>query len=143
MSASELCRRSAPLAEGVAMNRIRVADGQIFAFTPNLQPVAAAERGEVFEVECQDSCGGRLRTESDLLSKIDLDHVNGATGPIEIVGARPGDMLRIRILDLRVGQDVDPNRTCKMVIPKRYLARLPGMTGPTKRGRARKRKGTR
>jgi len=86
------------------MNRIRVADGQIFAFSPNLQPVAASGPGEVFEVECQDSCGGQIRTEADLLSKIDLDHVNGATGPVEIVGALPGDTLRVRVLDLRVGK---------------------------------------
>ena len=92
-----------PSPAGVAMNRVRVSDGQIFAFTPNLQPVAATGPGEVFEVECQDSCGGQIRTEADLLSKIDLDHVNGATGPIEIVGAKPGDTLRVRVLGLRVG----------------------------------------
>ncbi len=85
------------------MNRVRVADGQIFSFTTNLQPVAVFPPGETFEVECQDSCGGQIRTEADLLSKIDLDHVNGATGPIEIVGARRGDTLRVRILDLQVG----------------------------------------
>lgn len=84
------------------MNRVRVSDGQIFAFAPNLQPVAAFGPGEVFEVECQDSCGGQIRSEADLLSKIDLDHVNGATGPIEIVGARPGDTLRLDILDVKV-----------------------------------------
>ncbi len=84
------------------MNRVRVSDGQIFAFAPNLQAVAAFGPGEVFEVECQDSCGGQIRSEADLLSKIDLDHVNGATGPIEILGARPGDTLKIEILDLKV-----------------------------------------
>lgn len=84
------------------MKRVRVSDGQIFAFTPILQPVAAFGPGEVFEVECQDSCGGQIRTEADLLSKIDLDHVNGATGPIEIVCARPGDTLRLDILGLKV-----------------------------------------
>ncbi len=85
------------------MNRVHVADGQIFAFTPNLRPVAACGPGEEIQVECQDSCGGQIRTEADLLSKIDLDHVNGATGPIEIVGARPGDTLRVKIRDLWVG----------------------------------------
>lgn len=85
------------------MNRVRVSDGQIFAFTPNLERVAAFDPGETFEVECQDSCGGQIRSEADLLSKVDLDHVNGATGPIEITGAKPGDTLRVEILGLRVG----------------------------------------
>ncbi len=87
------------------MNRVRVADGQIFAFAPNLQPVAAFRPGEVFEVECQDSCGGQIRSEADLLSKVDLDHVNGATGPIEIRDAKPGDALKVDVLDIRVGRE--------------------------------------
>ena len=87
------------------MNRVRISDGQVYAFAPNLRPVAAFGPGEVFEVECQDSCGGQIRTEADLLSKIDLDHVNGATGPIEIIGARPGDTLRVKILDLKIGKE--------------------------------------
>ena len=36
-------------------------------------------------------------------------------------------MLASLVCDLRISQDVDPYRTCKMVIPKRYLPRLPGL----------------
>ncbi len=86
------------------MQRVRVSDGQIFAFTPDLQPKASVHPGDTFEVECQDSCGGQIRSEADLLSKIDLDHVNGATGPIEVSGAQPGDVLRVSILSLKVGK---------------------------------------
>jgi len=95
------------------MQRVRVSDGQIFAFTPDLRARASVRSGDTFEVECQDSCGGQIRSESDLLSKIDLDHVNGATGPIEVSGAEPGDVLRVRILDLKVGKvgyvGIEPN----------------------------------
>ena len=87
------------------MKRVRVSDGQIFAFAPNLQPVAAFRPGETFEIACRDSCGGQIRTEADLLSKIDLNHVNGATGPVEILGARPGDALRLDILDLKIDHE--------------------------------------
>ena len=31
-----------------------------------------------------------------------LPFVNGATGPIEVKGAKPGDMLRLDILDMRL-----------------------------------------
>lgn len=85
------------------MRRIRFADGQIYAFGPDLRARATVRPGATFEVECQDSCGGQIRSEMDTLSKIDLDHVNGATGPIEIAGARPGDALKIDLLSLRVG----------------------------------------
>ena len=50
------------------MNRVRVSDGQIFAFAPNLQPVAAFGPGETFEVECQDSCGGATPPRADRLA---------------------------------------------------------------------------
>ena len=85
------------------MQRISYVDGQVFAFTPDLRARATVRPGETFEVECQDSCGGQIRSEDDLLSAVDLDHVNGATGPIEVSGAAPGDVLKIVILGLRVG----------------------------------------
>ncbi len=84
------------------MRRVSYKDGQIFSFGPKLGPIVAMDPGETIEVVCQDSCGEQIRTEADLLSKIDLDHVNGATGPIEVRGAKPGDALRVRILDIRV-----------------------------------------
>ncbi len=85
------------------MQRISYSDGQIFSFAPDLRPVAMVRPGETFEVGCQDALGGQIRTEADVLTKVDLDHVNGATGPIEVSGARPGDSLRIAILGLKVG----------------------------------------
>ncbi len=85
------------------MQRIAFSGGQIYAFSPDLRPRATVRPGETFEVECQDSCGGQIQTEADLLPKVDLDHVNGATGPIEVAGARPGDALRVSILNLKVG----------------------------------------
>lgn len=85
------------------MQRISYHGAQIFAFEPDLKARAAVRPGETFEVECEDSCGGQIRTEADLLSKIDFDHVNGATGPIEVLGAQPGDTLRVAVLSMKVG----------------------------------------
>ncbi len=85
------------------MQRITFADGQIFSFAPDLRARATVRPGETFEVECQDALGGQIRTDADVLTKVDLDHVNGATGPIGISGARPGDSLRVSILGLNVG----------------------------------------
>lgn len=87
------------------MRRVSYEEGQIFAFTADLAPAASMEDGETIEVVCQDSCGGQIRTEADLLTQVNLDHVNGATGPIEVSGAEPGDALRVSILDIRVGKE--------------------------------------
>ncbi len=83
------------------MRRISYEDGRIFAFGPDLKPIGSVEDGETFEVVCQDAGGGEIREESDLLSKLDLDRVNGATGPIEVRGAKAGDVLRVRIRAIR------------------------------------------
>ena len=87
------------------MRRLSYEDGQIFAFGPDLTPMASVEPGETVEVDCEDSCGGQIRTEADLLSKVDLDRVNGATGPIEVRRARPGDVLRVRIRRIQIGDE--------------------------------------
>lgn len=67
--------------------------------------IATVEPGEVFEVECAINIndgvirhlGQQLRPED-----VTLPFVNGATGPIEVAGARPGDLLRIDVLDMRL-----------------------------------------
>jgi amidase len=79
------------------MRRISFADGQIFEFNLDLKPVASVDSGETFDVVCQDAGCGEIRTEKDLLSKLDLAHVNGATGPVEVRKARVGDALRVSI----------------------------------------------
>ena len=87
------------------MRRVTYREGQIFAFGPDLKPIASMDPGETIDVLCQDSCGEQIHSEADLLTKIDLDHVNGATGPIEVRGARPGDALRVGIVDIRVEKE--------------------------------------
>ncbi len=51
-------------------------------------------------------------------------------------------MLASLVCDLRISQDVDPYRTCKLVLPKAYLERLPGVTDDA-RSRSRSRRPSR
>jgi amidase len=120
------------------MRRVTYEDGQIFAFTPDLKPIASVESGETFEVVCQDAGGDAIRTEQDLLSKLDLDRVNGATGPIEIRGAKRGDAVRVRIRSIRpegqgwigtgpsigVLEDRIPSQTTKIVPIRNGIAQF-------------------
>jgi len=92
------------------VKRVSFEDGIIYSFRPDLEPVATARSGETVEFVCQDACGGRIRSEKDTLESLDLEHVNGATGPVRVMGSRPGDALRVR--------------TAKLVIPKSLMRRL-------------------
>lgn len=67
--------------------------------------VASVKSGESFVVEAAININdgvirsiGQQLTESD----VTLPFVNGATGPIEVTGAKTGDMLSIEILDMKL-----------------------------------------
>jgi len=75
-----------------------------FAFGPDLTPAASVQQGEEVLLETHDCFEGQIQTTSDLVDALDWAHVNPATGPLFINGAKPGDVLRIDLLDIQVGQ---------------------------------------
>ncbi len=62
---------------------------------PDLEPVAVIEPGEEVVLELRDGMDGQLAaaSQADSIEAIDLDANHPLTGPIEIRGARPGDLL--------------------------------------------------
>ena len=70
---------------------------------PNLTPVVSVQQGEEVLLETHDCFEGQIQTSADLLSELDWEHVNPATGPVFIQGAMPGDVLRIKLLEIKVG----------------------------------------
>jgi amidase len=78
-------------------------DEVIWAFGPDLEPVLEVEPGAVVTLETNDCFTGQIRTEADLVTEIDFDRVNSATGPIAVRGAEPGDSLVVELLEVRPG----------------------------------------
>ncbi|MFH1184058.1 MAG: acetamidase/formamidase family protein [Chloroflexota bacterium] len=75
-----------------------------FAFDPALKPAARIRQGEAGVLETHDCFEGQIRTSSDLVDKLDWNHVNPATGPVYIDGARPGDILRVDLHEIKIGK---------------------------------------
>lgn len=75
-----------------------------FAFAPDLQPVAHVQQGEEVILETHDCFEGQIQTTFDLVDKLDWNHVNPATGPVYIEGVKPGDVLRVELLEIKVAQ---------------------------------------
>lgn len=73
----------------------------VWSFGPELTPVLEVEPGAVVTLETNDCFTGQIRSEADLVTEIDLERINGATGPIAVVGAEPGDSLVVELLDVR------------------------------------------
>ena len=75
-----------------------------FAFDPALKPAARIRQGEEGVLETHDCFEGQIQSSSDLVDKLDWNHVNPATGPVYIDGAKPGDVLRVDLLEIKIGK---------------------------------------
>ncbi|HEY6151026.1 MAG TPA: acetamidase/formamidase family protein [Gaiellaceae bacterium] len=73
----------------------------IWAFGPDLEPVLEIDPGETVTFETNDCFTGQIRSEGDLVTEIDLERINSATGPVAVRGVEPGDSLVAEILDVR------------------------------------------
>ena len=78
-------------------------DQVFFAFGPTLKEIIRIPQGEEVVMETHDCFEGQIQTTRDLLDSLDWSHVNPATGPVFIEGARPGDVLRIDLINVSVG----------------------------------------
>jgi amidase len=76
-------------------------DEIIWAFGPDLEPVLEVEPGDTVTFETNDCFTGQITSEDDLVTGIDFERVNSATGPVAVKGAEPGDSLVAEILDVR------------------------------------------
>jgi amidase len=77
-------------------------DKIIYAFNPKHAPIARVKTGEILTIETQDAFGGQIKSEKDSVEKLDWSKVDGATGPIFIEGAMPGDTLVVEIVNIKV-----------------------------------------
>jgi amidase len=76
-------------------------DEVVWSFGPTMEPVLEVEPGSIVTLETNDCFTGQIRTEADLVTEIDFERVNSATGPIAVRGAEPGDSLVVDILAIR------------------------------------------
>jgi amidase len=84
-----------------AVDHVISRDEIVWAFGPDLDPVLEVEPGAVVRFETNDCFTGQITSEDDLVTEIDFDRVNSATGPVAVKGAEPGDSLVAEILDVR------------------------------------------
>ncbi|CAF3202337.1 unnamed protein product [Rotaria socialis] len=69
---------------------------------PDIPSVVSVRQGDVFRVECVDWTGGQIGNNdtADDVKNVDLTRIHYLSGPIEVEGARPGDVLAVDILDV-------------------------------------------
>ncbi len=72
-------------------------DRHVYAFSADLVAVESVPSGSRVCFDAQDALGGQIRTASDVLSGLDFDCVNPATGPLAIEDVVEGDTLVVAI----------------------------------------------
>jgi acetamidase/formamidase len=85
--------------------RVSKAGNIKYALSGDAPFIATVEPGEIVTVECAINVNdGTIRHVGQQLTEADvtMPFVNGATGPIEVRGARPGDMLSVDILGMEL-----------------------------------------
>ncbi|MGC5328855.1 acetamidase/formamidase family protein [Brevibacillus sp. SYSU BS000544] len=76
-------------------------DFHIYSFASEMQPVATVEPGSQLVFETYDCYRNQL-THPSTHEILRLDGANPATGPVAILGAEPGDILKVDILSIEL-----------------------------------------
>lgn len=64
------------------------------------EAVLKIQSGDLVEFETSDCFDDAIQKETDLISEIDFNCVNPATGPVFVEGAEPGDVLKVDIVSI-------------------------------------------
>lgn len=75
-------------------------DRVIYSFKPEMDSIERIQAGEVIKVKSNDCFFGQINDEDYRLSDIDHSRLNPATGPIYVEGAKKGDLLKVKVLDI-------------------------------------------
>lgn len=83
------------------MKRIR-RENSIFAMSKTHVPVEKADSGETVIFETCDCYYDQIKYEDTNLSEVKREFSNPAAGPLYIESAEPGDILKVKILDIKL-----------------------------------------
>jgi amidase len=78
-------------------------DSVIYDFNKTHNPVKIVPSGTSVQIVTYDCFENQLQTEEDEITGIDWNRVNPATGPIYVKNAQPGDVLKVSIEKLEIG----------------------------------------
>jgi len=74
----------------------------VYHFSPDNEPAERVEKGTTVTFKTLDCFSNQIKSEEQLITAIDFDRVNPATGPIYVKGAAAGDVLVADIEDIKV-----------------------------------------
>ena len=77
-------------------------DNCLLEMSKDQEPIEKIKSGESIIFECLDCYGNQIVKENQNFDEVDWGFNNPATGPLYIEGAKPEDIIKVEILDIRV-----------------------------------------
>lgn len=77
---------------------------RIFAFDAKNECVAEVKDGETLIFRTHDCFDDQLSKEGSTIGSLNWDCINPATGPVYVKNALPGDVLKVEILEIKLGK---------------------------------------
>lgn len=74
----------------------------VYHFSKGNDPVKTVKKGDIETFKTLDCFSNQVRSEDQLITSIDFNRVNPATGPVFLEGVTKGDVLVADILDIRI-----------------------------------------
>ncbi|RXI97773.1 acetamidase [Anaerobacillus alkaliphilus] len=85
----------------------------IYDFNKKHSPILTVSSGTTIEISTYDCFENQIQSEEMAIAELDWNRVNPATGPIFVEGAEVGDVLKVKIEKLEIGEQgvmvVGPN----------------------------------
>jgi len=79
-------------------------ESYVYSFSPNNKPAIKVAKGATVTFKTLDCFSNQIKSEEQLITSIDFNRVNPASGPVYVEGAEPGDVLVADILEIEVGE---------------------------------------
>jgi amidase len=73
----------------------------IYTYSTRHKAAEHVKPNETFVIMTEDAFGGQIKTEKDTVEGLDWSKVDGATGPVFVETAKPGDALVVEILAIK------------------------------------------
>lgn len=77
-------------------------DKTIYAMSKMAAPVLEVEDSSTVVFETCDCFADQIQSEDVVFSQLDWERINPATGPVFVKGAEPGDILQVKIVDIKL-----------------------------------------
>ncbi|WP_254901695.1 acetamidase/formamidase family protein [Thalassobacillus devorans] len=86
------------------MTRQLTCQSAVYALSKENPPAITIQPGETLTMETYDCFQNQIQSETTEISAIDWNQINPATGPVYVEGAEPGDILKVKIDQLKIGE---------------------------------------